>query len=66
MSEPTFQRKCCEAIDFVKKIFLDHQRRAHAGSGEKKFDPQVIEEIGADLDKIFERHAAFEEERKTK
>jgi DNA-directed RNA polymerase subunit RPC12/RpoP len=53
-----FQRKCREALDFIKKEFLDHQQRAHGGSGEKKFDPQVIEEIGADLDKLFKRHAA--------
>lgn len=53
-----FQRKCCDAIEDIKREFLDRQRRANAGSGEKKFDPQVIEEIGADLDKIFERHKA--------
>jgi hypothetical protein len=53
-----FGKKCCEAIDFIKKEFLDHQRRAHGcpASGEKKFDPQVIEEIGADLDKVFQKH----------
>jgi hypothetical protein len=51
-----FQRKCCEALEHIKKEFFDLQRRAHAGSGERKFDPQVIEEVGADLDEIFKRH----------
>ena len=57
-SDSDFQRRCCDAIDHIKREFLDLQRRANAGSGERKFDPQVIEEIGSDLDKIFKRHKA--------
>lgn len=65
-----FHRKCCDALADMRKEFFDRQKRAHGicgsingkptivRSGEKAFDPQVIEEIGADLDELFRKHGA--------